>query len=168
MSGGNIVNRNFVPRPTQTPTSKPFQAAAGPLGTGAAAWVVAWSNAGSTVSPFVVTISSSLTPASSPPAANEALVTSVWSDGPPGTTLESFGVIGYGPPGGAADTLLEAIDAAVLAAAVVYGTDVVLQDTDTSLRQTIALAWIVWHNAGGDALPGGAGGQLQTLAQELG
>ena len=59
---------------------------------------------------------------------------SIWSssgcsvrDGPPATTLQNFGVSGYAPPSGAARTLLQAIDAAVLAAVVVYG-DQVLED----------------------------------------
>lgn len=151
----------------QIPTTKPIVAAAGPLGSSPEAWAVSWSSANGPAAPFVVVLTSSLTEGT-PPAADATLVTAVWSDGPPGTTLADVGVTSLSPPTGAGSTILSAIDAAVLAATALYDQDDVLDDTDALLRQTIAAAWIVWSINGGDQLPGGAGGTLQTLTQALG
>ena len=151
----------------QLPTTKPVTASAGPLGTLAETWTVSWNSANSVAAPFVVMLSSSM-PSSTPPAADVAEVTAYWSDGPTGTTLQDVGVTSYSPPTGAGATLLQAIDAAVLAACAVYGSAVVLADADAALRLTLASAWIVWTIAGGTALPGGGGGSLETLRVTLG
>lgn len=82
-----------------------------------------------------------------------------------GTTLEDFGVAGFSPPMGQATTILEAIDAAVLAAVAVLGPAVF---NDQTLMLAVGTLFLAWTVAGGPALAGGAGGVLQTLGLNLG
>ena len=140
---------------------------AGPLGTGAAAWAASWSSGGSLVAPYACALSSALQAASAPPAADATEVRAIWSDGPAGLSLANVGVYGYSPPTGQGATLLQAIDAAVLAAAVLHGAQV-LADADGAIRQLLAATWILWVNAGGSTLRGGGGGLLRTLTLSLG
>ena len=137
------------------------------LGTGAAAWTGALSSGGPPLTPFAAVLSSAITPSPAPVAPDLGELTATWSDGPAGVTLANFGVVTYAPPTGQGGTMLQAIDAAVLAAAVLYGADV-LEDKDGSLRLLVAALWILWVDAGGAAIRNGGGGILQTLRQAVG
>lgn len=170
MSTLGLVNVNpggiaQVP-PPPLPNQQSVVASTGPLGTQAEAWSVSWSSGNGPTTPFICVITSAL-PAGPAPIAAIALVTAYWSDGPPQTPLADFGVQGFTPPQGAGTTVTAAIDAAVVAAAALYGSSI-LDDADVSLRSAIQAAWLVWLLNGGAAVPGGAGGQLQTLALGLG